>query len=174
MADNDGDSRMDSTPDASDNELATPTGEQVPANPADSLLSPADSQSRPKTSSAVQANTSMPVQGVGANANGKRPINTISNGAEDDETEVVGESSKMKGEANAKEHPPRTHEKSGYTWTKWEDAPGHSWSSRKAIDEFNRAMDGLVQKESVILNHYGDPFEMADKEKAIMNSLKQR
>lgn len=108
MADNDGDSHMASTPDISD-------PEDILVDPSTALLSPPETQQP----------SGAPVPPPGANANGKRPLNTISSGA----------------------HPPKTHASSGYTWTRAEDGPGHLWLSKKALDERNRAWDGVAHKE---------------------------
>lgn len=81
-----------------------------------------------------------------ANANGKRPINTISNGA--DESEHLAAM-----HANGKprqEFPTKTHERSGYTWSREEDAPGYAWLNKKAMDEAHRAWDSLVHKEFMV------------------------
>lgn len=88
--------------------------------------------------------------------------------------------------------PVKTHQASGYTWNKIEDEPGYGWMNKKALDEHNRAVDQLVHRDhqvksewiatltvrggadSTIADRYGDPFEMADKEQVMLNSLKQQ
>ena len=100
----------------------------------------------------------------------------------------------MSGKQQAKqEFAPRVHQPSGYTWSREEDQPGYAWNSPKAIGEANKAWDGMVHKELMVksayagtvgryngaktdmcTDRYGDPFEMADREQAVLNSLKQR
>lgn len=46
--------------------------------------------------------------------------------------------------------PTKTHQPSGYTWSRAEDEPGYSWQNKKAMDEANRAWDSLQHKESMI------------------------
>ncbi|KAK3680559.1 hypothetical protein LTR37_021166 [Vermiconidia calcicola] len=160
-ADHDGDSQMVSSVEDSDSDRNTQTPLNQTAQPG--VVSPPDSQHR----------SAMPPSATGAaisNANGKRPINTISNGA--DEEELAG----MLG-ANGKtrqEFPPKTHERSGYTWNRAEDEPGYAWLNKKAVDEYQRAWDSLVHKDHMVKGRYGDPFEAVDKERALLNSLKQQ
>jgi hypothetical protein len=136
-ADQDGDSQMISSPSSSDLENAAQT------------LSPADSQ--------YNARSAMPTSASGsaiANANGKRPINTISNGA-DETDEILGMRTSANG-ANAAagkakaDFPTKTHERSGYQWNRTEDEPGYAWLNKKAMDEYHRALDGLVHRESMV------------------------
>ncbi|KAI9722755.1 MAG: hypothetical protein M1828_004451 [Chrysothrix sp. TS-e1954] len=56
-------------------------------------------------------------------------------------------------------------EKTGYTWTKEEDAPGYAWKNRKAQDEANRAWGQIVQKEEMIGRRFGDIGSKDDKKK---------
>ena len=130
-ADHDGDSQMLSSAEESDfdgNRTQTPANQVAqPSN-----LSPPDSQHR----------SAMPVAVSGSNANGKRPINTISNGADD-----VEELAAMQPR---QEFLKKTHEKSGYSWSRTEDEPGHAWMNKKALDEYHRAWDSLVHKESMV------------------------
>ncbi|TKA65194.1 hypothetical protein B0A55_09853 [Friedmanniomyces simplex] len=176
MADNDGDSHMDSPPELFDLEdVQTPADQLIP-DP--SILSPPDSQHR----SAIEMPTSAPGV-VGANSNGKRPLNTISNGGDEDPNAVIDLTAAAptiqlgNGKARAaggQDFAPKTHQPSGYTWDKHEDEPRYAWMSKKAQDERQRAREGLVHKDSVVGNRYGDPFEMVEREQAIINSLKQR
>ena len=56
-------------------------------------------------------------------------------------------------QANGKlkqEFPTKTHERSGYTWGREEDAPGYAWMNKKALDEFHRAWDSLVHKDFMV------------------------
>ncbi|KAF2484286.1 hypothetical protein BDY17DRAFT_352810 [Neohortaea acidophila] len=158
-ADNDGDSQMLSSP--SDSETQTPTSQsQSLAN--STLLSPPELHNRLAAA-------------PGANANGKRPINTISNGTDDaDDLLASGPSAAAAGGKARPEYAARTHERSGYTWSREEDAPGHAWLSKKALDEYHRAADVLVHRDLMVKGRYGDPFEMAEREQALANSLKQK
>lgn len=139
-ADNDGDSQMLSSP--SDSETQTPTSQsQSLAN--STLLSPPELHSRL---------TAAP----GANANGKRPINTISNGVDDAE-DLLGSGHLAAAAGGGKgraEYAPRTHERSGYTWSREEDAPGHAWLSKKALDEYHRAADVLVHRDLMVKGEF--------------------
>jgi len=191
-ADQDGDSRMASSPEDSDNDLATPAEQLI--NPASTILSPPDSQHHHQAMP-----TSAP--GVsGANANGKRPIQTISNGTDDD-LEILGGSSAAAaptatGAKARQDFAPRTHKPSGYTWSRTEDEPGHAWTNKKALDENQRAWEALVHKDMMVksefdsvlcsqrawelgltsgaTDRYGDPFEAVEKERAVLASLQQR
>ena len=98
----------------------------------------------------------MPTSASGAaiaNANGKRPINTISNGTDDTE-ELIAMQTGANGAGAAgkarQEFPTKTHERSGYQWNRAEDEPGHAWMNKKALDEYHRAADALVHKDSVV------------------------
>lgn len=56
-------------------------------------------------------------------------------------------------QANGKprqEFPAKTHDRSGYTWSREEDAPGYAWLNKKALDEYHRAWDSLVHKDSTV------------------------
>ncbi|KAK0906898.1 hypothetical protein LTR02_005732 [Friedmanniomyces endolithicus] len=171
MADNDGDSHMDSPPDLFDLEDVTP--DNTITDPA--IVSPPDSQQG--------GATDMPTSAPGANSNGKRPLNIISNGAEEDgnaANDLTGaattpHSSTGKGRAaGGPDFAPKIHQQSGYTWEKLEDEPGYAWLNKKAQDERQRAFDGMVHKDCVVGNRYGDPFEMMEREQAMTNSMKQR
>ena len=50
--------------------------------------------------------------------------------------------------------PTKTHERSGYQWNRAEDEPGYAWLNKKAMDEYHRAADGLVHKDSMILGMF--------------------
>ena len=157
-ADHDGDSQMVSSP--SDSELESNNRIKTPANPVQqqSTLSPPDSQHR----------SVMPTSASGAaiaNANGKRPLNTISNGA--DETEEVAAmqagGSGVSGVSGAgkaavrtdrAEFATKTHERSGYQWNREEDTPAYAWMNKKALDEYHRAIDGLVHKEVMVRGEF--------------------
>ncbi|KAJ9627876.1 hypothetical protein H2203_003094 [Taxawa tesnikishii (nom. ined.)] len=89
----------------------------------------------------------------GANANGKRPISTLDGN----------------GDVGVKTHPA-----SGYTWTKPEDEPGYLWKNKRAVEDAHKAHDSLVYKDYGVLDRYGDPLEMADRELAMMGSEQER
>ncbi|KAK5134406.1 hypothetical protein LTR08_006453 [Meristemomyces frigidus] len=187
MADDDGDSHMASTPSPplSDNGLDGAT--------SSSILSPPGSQQQAPT--AVSA-PSVPSPPGSANANGKRPIQTISNGTavepgdggEDSTAPAPAPASAamppptgaadgggVAGKQQSKQDfLPRIHQASGYTWSHEEDQPSYGWNSPKAVGEATKAWEGMVHKEFAVNNRYGDPFELADKERAVLNSLSQR
>ena len=48
------------------------------------------------------------------------------------------------------EFPTKTHERSGYQWSRAEDEPGYAWTNKKAVDEYHRAADALVHKDSMV------------------------
>lgn len=154
MADHDGDSQMLSSASSASSPSTPPITQQPTAHPTSSTLSPPDSQHR-SNSNAL------------ANANGKRPLNTISNGPEDDDDLVVMSSgpaqapsqaqSQGQSQANlqlAPEFPTQTHAASGYTWNRKEDEPGYAWANKKAVDEYHRAWDGMVQKDHMVKGEY--------------------
>jgi len=142
-ANNDVDSRMASSPEDSDHDLATPAARTT--HPTATILSPPDSQYR------IQANMPISAPGLaGANANGKRPIQTISNGTEDDGHNLAAATT---GKAR-QEFPPQTHAPSGYTWSRTEDEPGYAWMNKKALDESHRAWDQLVHREHMVKSEW--------------------
>lgn len=125
-----------------------------------------------------------------ANSNGKRPHGALLNGAE--EAEAV-ETMPNTGRTNV---PTQTHPSSGYRWSRTEDEPGYAWTNKKALDEMGRAWDALAHKDIAvkgkldresdcvqqdsqadrcdILGRYGDPLEVAEREPALLESLKQK
>ncbi|KAK4634913.1 hypothetical protein CLAFUW4_02141 [Fulvia fulva] len=129
------------------------------------ILSPPDSQHRtmpaPTTASTSASSTSI------ANSNGKRPIQTISNGNDD-----MDELAAMANGKARQDMPVRTHQASGFQWQRAEDEPGYGWLNKKAVDEFSRVAETLQHKDSMIKNRYGDPFEAVEKEKAVLASMK--
>jgi hypothetical protein len=145
MADNDGDSRMASSPELTDTEDVETPLDQITSS---SILSPPDSQHRSSSGTAA-ANSSMPTL-TGSNANGKRPLTNISNG--DDTSTIIDVTSDAAAASGAKQaqFPPRTHQGSGYTWTRSEDEPGFAWLNKKAVDERNRAWEGMVSKDAMV------------------------
>lgn len=107
----------------------------------------------------------------GANSNGKRPINTISNGADEGDSlsdtmnpalqptssqaQANGATSKPRA-AQGQPQPPadfpqKVHERSGYRWDREEDAPGYAWLNKKAVEEYSRALDGMVGREGGVV-----------------------
>ncbi|KAK4507748.1 hypothetical protein PRZ48_001483 [Zasmidium cellare] len=156
-ADPEGDSQMVSSPETSDNDITTPRDRTIAGN----IHSPPDSQHR-----------SMPTSASGssiANSNGKRPIQTISNGNDDVEELAAMANGKARQDAPAK-----THQLSGYSWNRAEDEPGYAWTNKKAQDEYARAWEGVQHKDAMVKNRYGDPFEAVEREQAILASLKQQ
>ena len=98
---------------------------------------------------------------AGANSNGKRPINTISNGTDDVEHEDTLAAMQTSSSAKPRqEFPTRTHERSGYTWSREEDAPGYAWGNKKAVDEFHRAWDALVHKEHMVKGRFHQEIDL--------------
>nr|POE47674.1 hypothetical protein CFP56_01005 [Quercus suber] len=139
-ADHDGDSQMLSSPsDTSDNEVATPQS-QVPPTSSGNILSPPDSQHRETRSTMSESAHGASI----ANSNGKRPLQTISNGLDDDLNSQ--DLAKAPGTERVLEHPAKMVS-SGYSWTRAEDEPGWSWLNKKAIDEHHRAYDSLLHRE---------------------------
>ena len=136
-ADNDGDSQMVSSGEDSDPEVnrdQTPAGQTT----SSSFLSPPDSQSRSAMPTAAPGSTL-------ANANGKRPLNTISNGADDVEELVAMANGKAR-----QDFPVRTHQASGYSWSRADEEPGYHWMNKKAVDEYHRAVDSMVHRDSMV------------------------
>ena len=128
--DADNDSQMLSSPSTTSSSPTTPP--QIPPSSA-SNLSPPDSQHRTSKMS---------------NANGKRPLNTIS--TEADEVEWLATNAAAAGAAKTKELPLKTHAGSGYTWRRPEDEPGFGWGNKKAVDEGQRAWEGVVHKDCMV------------------------
>lgn len=126
------DSQMLSSPSDSDIDTTANTS---------SVLSPPDSQQRATRSSSGNMPT-VASGTAGANANGKRPLNTISNGHDDNSRAI---------DQPRREFPTKTHAASGYMWDRAEDEPGYAWLSKKARDEYSRALDGMAHKESAVL-----------------------
>lgn len=89
----------------------------------------------------------------GANANGKRPRDTIDTAtAATDSASATAVASDISAHGNISHHAghPGTHP-AGYTWTKPEDAPGYAWQNRKSQEEANRAYEqGVVHKDRSI------------------------
>lgn len=104
-----------------------------------------------------------------ANANGKRPLNTISNGLDSEHVGVerVTRSSAAAAATTAAAANDGTgtgtgtaasnggqnvheHAGSGYRWERPEDEPGHAWKNKKAVDEYNRAAEGLLHKDVMV------------------------
>lgn len=142
-ADQDGDSQMLSSPsENSDNGPGTPQG-QTMLSSSSSILSPPSSGSQPHETRGSNP-TSAPSASI-ANSNGKRPLQTISNGL-DEELPGAGTASTANAERLV-DHPAAKTVVGGYSYTRAEDAPGWSWLNKKALDEYHRAVDGLVHQE---------------------------
>jgi len=138
--DNDGDSQMHSSLTSSVDDLMTsdkpltPLAQQfLPQGTAD--LSPPNSQGVPLPSASVRR----------ANANGKRPLSTIDGNGD-------APPAPRSAQVSSTTEPPqiKTHEPSGYSWVKPEDEPGWAWKNKRAVDEANRAYDGLLMKDQRI------------------------
>ena len=166
MADHDGDSRMTSSP-------SPPLSDDDDGHDGGiSVLSPPGSQQQlPNTSTDTMSAGSVPSPTGSANANGKRPIQTISNGdttkygtTADNPIDLATISAQlampptpgalggnMTGKQQTKQDfAPRAHQSSGYTWSREEDQPGYAWSSSKAIGEANKAWEGMVHKDLMV------------------------
>jgi hypothetical protein len=119
-----------------------------------------------------------------ANSNGKRPHGALNGEEEDEAVETMPNTARSN-------LPEQTHASSGYRWSRPEDEPGYAWKNKKAVDEMARALDGLVHKDCAIrgeltvdllkkreadiwdlLGRYGDPLEVAEREPALLASLK--
>ncbi|QDS74247.1 hypothetical protein FKW77_002953 [Venturia effusa] len=148
---------QDESPSNSDDEVEQPpprTPHRPAANQLSSELSPPDSQSRP-TESSIPANTAakMPPSTT-VNANGKRKWATngesasfnVSQGVSLAQAQTGGSAAVVMGR----------DPNSGYTWTREEDAPGHSWNNQKAKEEANREFSRLVDKDRMVKDRYGD------------------
>lgn len=48
------------------------------------------------------------------------------------------------------DQPVKTHAASGYTWTHDDDAPGHAWLSKKAVDDVKFAGDAIVHAQYAV------------------------
>ncbi|THY10726.1 hypothetical protein D6D01_09185 [Aureobasidium pullulans] len=158
--DNDGDSLMQSG--NSSPKPSTPNS-QI-RSIAISDLSPPDSQGVPHLP--AETMPTVAPSASGANMNGKRPISSI-----DHSQELQGGvslSAAIPTDAQVRANAAAT-----YQWTQAEDAPGYAWKNKKAQDECSRAWDTLVDKNRSIGNKYGDPYAMADRELAHMNSRQQ-
>lgn len=131
------DQEMLSSPSDSESELATPTAQML----SSATLSPPDSQHREHTRTMPTA----PSGASFANSNGKRPIQTISNGNDEFETDLPNTTSKSR-----QDHPTKTHQGSGYSWSRAEDEPGYGWLNKKALDEHQRALEGLVHAHCMV------------------------
>ncbi|KAF4547854.1 Hypothetical protein D9617_35g090050 [Elsinoe fawcettii] len=109
-----------------------------------------------------------PLPSPRANANGKRPLSTL-----DNNVELSHPTTRSANAATTKDAEPqevKTHQPSGYTWVKTEDEPGYSWKNKRAIEEAERAWGTILHKDRKVGNRYGDPFEVADSEAAIIAS----
>lgn len=56
------------------------------------------------------------------------------------------------------EQPVKTHQKSGYQWSRNEDEPGFAWINKKALDECARAYETLQHKDSYIGSEWHTPI----------------
>lgn len=148
---------QDESPSISDDEefMAAPqTPHRPTASQLSSELSPPDSQSRPIESS-IPANTAakMPPSAT-VNANGKRKWATNGESASSNVTQGLTLAQAQAGSSAATIMGKDPN--SGYTWTREEDAPGHSWNNQKARDEASREFSKFVDKDRMIKDRYGD------------------
>ncbi|KAK4997953.1 hypothetical protein LTR66_002730 [Elasticomyces elasticus] len=141
MSDPDSDSQMHSNSDP-----GTPLAQTIPTYLTHDL-SPPNSQGAPYSSM--------------ANENGKRPLDPVdpmsqpkqqqlANGKSDPNTNAVGSLTTTGNERANGEAKVHQHAKSGYTWTNEEDAPGYSWSNKRAVEEAHKSWDTTVGKEHMI------------------------
>lgn len=147
---------QDGSPSASDDEFDPPpqTPHRPSANPLSSELSPPNSQSRP-TESSIPANTATKMStSASINANGKRKWATNGESASSDVAQGVALAQAQAGGSIAMIM--GRDPNSGYTWTREEDAPGHSWSNQKAKDEASREFSRFTDKDRMIKDRYGD------------------
>lgn len=145
---------QDESPSVSDDEFdPTPqTPHRPAANQLSSELSPPDSQSRPAESS-IPANTAHKMStSATINANGKRKWVTNGESAGSNVTQGLAQAQSGGSSAMIMGKDPN----SGYTWTREEDAPGHSWNNQKAKDEASREFSRFVDKDRMIKDRYGD------------------
>lgn len=149
---------QDESPSLSDDDFeAAPQTPHRPAiNQLSSELSPPDSQSRP-VESANPANTAakMPPSAT-INANGKRKWVTSGESASSNVTQGSALAPTQTGPGVSAAAIMGRDSNSGYTWTREEDAPGHSWSNQKAREEANREFSRFVDKDRMIKDRYGD------------------
>ncbi|KAF2813259.1 uncharacterized protein BDZ99DRAFT_460534 [Mytilinidion resinicola] len=155
MSDADGDSQMHSSPevDVDDDEMfpdeadgpSTPTrptsGSQLPA----SELSPPNSQGPSNLGGREDLLSTFNHSPSTLNENGKRVLNaTPASGMPKFAATGSGE---------------HQHKPSGYTWDKAEDEPGYAWLNKRAMEEYYRASEQIVDKNAMIRNKYGDPLD---------------
>lgn len=192
--DNDGDSQMQSSNSTSPGDLSNDItlDTSKPSTPIAQTTFPHLAEMSPPNSQGVPLPTTVPGLS-GANANGKRPLSTIDSNGEAIHTIPVLRGGGQSGSTHAEPAAVMTHPASGYSWSKPEDEPGYLWKNKRAVEDANRAWDSVVLKEKRIgskcdtqsghscseysltfLDRYGDPFEMADRELAMMTSQQQR
>ncbi|KAF2088853.1 hypothetical protein K490DRAFT_55477 [Saccharata proteae CBS 121410] len=186
--DPDGDSTMQSSPASSDSAsddlfpeadvpapntdpaaAIIPNAPSTPAAQASSLseLSPPSSQGAPS-----QANASQP-RDASINANGKRIHSTALAGGvpyalgSHSYGGSVGNVSPLQHHAlsSAAEGSRRGGDVAGYTWDKESETPGYAWLNKKAMDEWAKAEEMIIEKDRMVRAKYGDPFDWVDREK---------
>lgn len=145
--DADGDSTMHSSPD--DTDMFPDENISTPSTPKLNLI---DELSPPTSLGPPQSNTSVPIMSDAVvppadrdnsflNQNGKRVL------ARGDGKPGAQDAGKSSGAA---QFTPQVHQASGYRWDKEEDAPGYSWNGKKAMEEYNRSWDAIVDKSFMI------------------------
>ncbi|OCK85947.1 hypothetical protein K432DRAFT_377197 [Lepidopterella palustris CBS 459.81] len=151
---------MHSSPELDDNDEMFPDEADGPSTPTNAIagfaipssdLSPPDSQGPAHLGGGSRDD---PFVFAGSpstlNANGKRMYPVAATGM----STSAGMPTSVQAQTGQYVHKP-----TGYTWDKPEDEPGYSWLNKKAVEEYSRAMDQIVDKGSMIGNKYGDPME---------------
>lgn len=127
-------------PDENNSTPSTPKLNQIDElSPPTSLGPP-----QPNTSAAIisdVAGSSADRENSFLNQNGKRVL------ARGDGKPMATDASKSNGAA---QFTPQVHQPSGYRWEKEEDAPGYAWNSKKAMEDYNRSWDAIVDKSQMI------------------------
>lgn len=127
--------------------------------PSASELSPPNSQ--PGSSAAIPLAVDSPSGtgaggGVSLNANGKRVHSKSALGSIPIEGEEVAASGALSAGVPASavttevEGKPIGKANSGYEWSKAEDEPGFKWKNKKAVEEYHRAMEQVVDRNLMV------------------------
>ncbi|KAF2002852.1 hypothetical protein P154DRAFT_124396 [Amniculicola lignicola CBS 123094] len=171
MSDDDGDSRMHSSPELDAEDEMFPDEAAGPSTPkhtaafslqdAPSDLSPPDSQG-PANLARGDSVTNFSTSPSILNANGKRlHASVLTEGFAGTATTTTapaagtGSSTLFALSSVNQQVDPET----GYTWAKNEDAPGWEWKNPRAKEDEMRAIDNIVDKGTMIKARYGDPLD---------------
>ncbi|KAF1972983.1 hypothetical protein BU23DRAFT_466380 [Bimuria novae-zelandiae CBS 107.79] len=156
-ADVDGDSTMNSSPEleaADDDDLFPGEGPSTPRNAASFAAGPASELSPPNSQGRL------PEESLSALAGGAPPSIINANGKRAHPSSVANAATPAAGSAGDKKSgPTQTDPKTGYQWSSPEDAPGYEWKSNRAREEEARALDVVVDKNTMIRTRYGDPLK---------------